>query len=237
MRKLAFLGLAYLATSILFSCQHEPLEDMTGGGTTPPDTTGTGENSCDPDSVYFVNQIYPILQSNCAFSGCHGGGSAQDGVDLTSYESIIRTADVKAYDLRGSDLYEMITESDPDKRMPPPPNNPLSSEQIGLIANWINQGALNNQCESCDTTNVSFKVDIEPLIANTCQGCHSGTFPNAGVRLSSYEEIKTQAQSGSLLAVIRHEPGYVPMPYNQPQLSDCRIEQVRLWIEEGALNN
>lgn len=242
MSRWIFYFFTAVIAAFFVACQHDPLlDDMNpgggGGGTNPPDTTGQGGKPCDPDSFYFITQVYPILQSNCAFSGCHGGGSAQDGVDLTSYERILSTAEVRPFDLRGSELYEVITETDPDKRMPPPPSQPLTSEQIAIIAGWINQGALNNSCDACDTSNVSFSKVIAPLIANSCQGCHSGSAPNGGIRLSGYDDIRVQALNGNLLGVVRHDNGFVAMPYNQPKLSDCRIEQIRLWIEDGAPNN
>ena len=59
----------------------------TGGGNTP---TGV---PCDPDSVYFDNQVLPILVSNCAKPGCHDAASHQDGVVLSSYASLMSTVD------------------------------------------------------------------------------------------------------------------------------------------------
>ena len=41
----------------------------------PIDTSGGGGtvivHPCSPDSVYFEQQLLPIIQSNCAVSGCH----------------------------------------------------------------------------------------------------------------------------------------------------------------------
>lgn len=245
MKRSAYLFLFGIMVSYLASsCQHEPIiDDNTGGngGTNPTDTTDTiiiiTEIGCDPDTVYFQNDILPIIQSNCAYSGCHGDGSAQDGVDLTNYFSIISTADVEAFDLDGSDLYEVITETDPDKVMPPPPNNTLNADQITLIATWIMQGALNNSCEECDTTSVTYANVVSPIIQNNCQGCHSGSFPSGGISLTNHAEIQAYALSGALEGVINHDPGYVAMPYNQPQLPDCQLDQIRIWVAEGALDN
>lgn len=220
---------------VMGSCEHDPIfEEMKA---TNPITGGNSDQPCNPDSIYFSKDILPLLQSNCAFSGCHGNGSSQDGVDLTSYNSIISTADVRPFNLSGSDLYEVITENDLDDRMPPPPANALTSDQIAKIAKWINQGALNNSCDDCDTTNVTFSLTISPLIQSNCQGCHSGGSPASGISLTNYNQIQQQALLGKLYGVVNHSPGFIPMPYNQPKLDQCKIDQIRIWVEDSAPNN
>lgn len=236
LRFIIFLG---LATTLLMSCQHDPFMDDMTDINDPGDTTGTGGNGkpCDEDTVYFVNDILPIIKSSCAVSGCHGQGSAQDGVDLSDYSSIIRTGDVRAFNRRGSDLYEVITDDDPDDRMPQPPYNPLTSEQIELIGKWIDQGALNNSCENCATDNVTFSEIIFPLIQRNCIACHRDQNPIGGLSLANYQAIKVQADNGALLGSVTASSGYTPMPYNQSSLPDCNIDQIQIWISEGALNN
>jgi len=231
-----FLGM------ILVSCEHDPIikeiDDMANGpdttGNNPPDPSG---KPCSPDTVYFVNDIEPLLKSNCAYKGCHGDGSAEDGVELSTYNSIIRTGDVEAFRPGESDLYEVLVEKDRDEAMPPLPNNLLSQEQIDKIYTWIAQGALYNACDGCDTTDVTFSLDIQPLIQNSCEGCHSGGNPSGGVGLTNYNQIQTLALNGDLYGVVNHNSGYVPMPYNQSKLSQCRIDQIKIWIDQGAPNN
>lgn len=241
MKPFYYISFVLITVALLFtSCEHEPLFEELIPAEKIPGSGGPGgneEDPCDPDSIYFVNDIMPILQSNCAFSGCHGDGSAEEGVDLTSYNSIMRTADVRPFNLKGSELYEKITENDKDDVMPPPPANRLSQEQIAKIAQWINQGAQNNACDNCDTTAVTFSLVISPLITNNCQGCHSGGDPAGGIQLTNFLQIQTQALSGALHGAISHSAGYTPMPYNQPKLSQCKIDQIRIWIENGAPND
>ncbi|MEZ4984738.1 MAG: c-type cytochrome domain-containing protein [Saprospiraceae bacterium] len=232
------------------TCQHAPYipdpGDMNPVDTThnPVDTfpgTGGMGHICDPDSVYFSLQILPILQSNCAFSGCHDAASHQDGVVLTSYTSVINTAQVRPFDLGDSELYEVITESDPDKVMPPPPSSRLSAEQISLIERWILQGAQDLNCDpaatGCDTTSVSFSNTVLPILQTYCVGCHSGNPPSGGINLSNYGGVQTVAANGRLAGSIRHDNGYQPMPQGGNQLSDCYIGQIVAWINAGALNN
>jgi uncharacterized membrane protein len=220
---------ALIVSITFYSCQHHPIEPFDGNATT--------SGFCDPDSVYFNRDIMPIIQQNCAVSGCHGGGSAQDGVDLSSYQGIMTTGDIVPFNPGESDIYDVITETDPDKIMPVPPRPPLTTNQIELIASWINQGALNNSCTECDTSLYTFSGSVFNIIETNCTGCHSGASPSAGISLTNYNDIQPYAQSGALFGVIDHEPGYVPMPYNGNKLVDCEITQVRKWIDNGALND
>jgi hypothetical protein len=206
------------------------------------DTTFTDPeigHECDPDTVYFQNEILPLLISSCGVTGCHDPGTAQDGVILTDYASIMQTADVRPGNPDGSDLYEKITDSDPDDRMPPPPNQPLNAEQIARIERWILQGAQNNHCEntSCDTLNVTFSGQIFPVIQNTCLGCHSGPNPTGILLLTNHSQIASVAASGRLLGAIKHQNGYQPMPQNGAQLNQCIITQFEKWISDGTPNN
>lgn len=223
------------------SCKHEPQEPPVtnnpgggngGGGNGGPDTT----TFCDPDSIYFEQQVLPLIVSSCAIPGCHDPGTAEDNVILNSYENIMNTADVDPFDPEGSDLYEVITEDDPDKFMPPPGEYPpLSAEEVQLIQNWILQGAQNLSCESsCDTTNVTFSMKIEPIISTKCQGCHSGGEPQGGISLTNYAEVRDVALFGTMLDAVQHTGDATPMPYNSNQLPPCEVDLIRIWIENGA---
>lgn len=206
------------------------LGENPGPGPTDPDT-------CDPAVVYFEQEILPLITSNCAKSGCHDA-TGQDGVILTDYNSIINTGEVVPGNPGNSELYETITETDLSKRMPPPPEAALTVEQIQTIAAWITQGAQNNSCASaCDTSDVRWSTVIEPLIAQNCRGCHQGTTAQGGINLETYAQVNALALNGTLLGVVRYEPGFVPMPYGSNRLNDCKVRQIELWVQGGALQN
>lgn len=193
---------------------------------------------CHPDTVYFEKDLLPILQSSCALADCHDAGTQQDGVRLTDYASVMATADVKPFDPEGSDIYEVLVEDDPDKRMPPPPNSPLTAEQRNMVYKWIAQGAQNLFCEEeCDTLNVTFSDNVWPLIQNSCFGCHSGSNPSGGIALENHADIVDVAQTGQLMGAINWETGYANMPKNGNQLAFCDRRAVELWVEDGMPNN
>jgi hypothetical protein len=174
-------------------------------------------------------------------SGCHGADNPQEGVQLTSYQMVVQTGEVTPFNLGESDLYEVLVEDDVDKRMPPSPSSPLSSEQISLIAEWILQGAENFTCDMdstlCDTENVSFSGMVKPLIDMHCLGCHSGNNPGGGILLTDHTTIASAANSGNLYGAIAHEEGFETMPQGADQLDSCSIAQIKSWVDAGAPNN
>ena len=116
-------------------CRHEP---------EAPLVTGI---PCHPDTVYFERDLMPLLNSSCAKAGCHDIESAMDGVILDSYANVMATGDVKPGNPDGSDLYEVLVEDKPEKRMPPPPLPALDNDQIAMIRKWILHGAQNLTCD------------------------------------------------------------------------------------------
>lgn len=234
-KTLAILLLPFLMIPV--SCKHEPEEIVIVDPDPPIDTVPDG-NPCSPDTAYFRNDILPILISSCGMSGCHDASTAQDGVILTSYQSVMNTAEIVPGNPGRSKLYEVITEAETEERMPPPPMSALSTDQILLIRKWIEQGAKNNYCDAgCDTSSFTYAIAIQPLIDRNCTGCHNATLSSGGIRLDNYASVKSAADNGSLYGAINHQPGYSAMPQGGNKLPECNIIQVRKWIDAGALNN
>jgi hypothetical protein len=98
------------------------------------------------------------------------------------------------------------------------------------------------QGNDCDTTNVTFSGTIFPIINDNCTSCHSGSFPQSNILLTDHTTISAQAaipvgQDGSLYGAVSHDPGNTPMPYQLPQLSDCNIQKIKVWIDAGRPDN
>jgi len=191
---------------------------------------------CDPDTVYFERDLLPLLQSSCAQPGCHDAITMEHGVRLTDYASVMATGGVKPFDPEGSDMYENVTETDPDKRMPPPPLNPWPQESIDILFTWINQGAQNLYCdeEECDTANVTYTTPVSGIVQKHCLGCHNDNNMLGGLSLQGYNKLVTVANDGRLLGAVKHEAGYPAMPKNAAKLSDCKILQLETWTQNGT---
>lgn len=228
-----------LATFLFFtpSCKHEPLVvpvDLAGGnggggggGTDPVDT-------CDPNTVYFEQQILPLLISNCAVPGCHNVATDDnDDIQITSYATLMQSGIVQ-----DGDLWEAITDDDPDDIMPQPPQAPLTPDQITLIGQWIQQGAQNNSCVSgCDTSHVTYSGTIVPLVQARCLGCHSGGTPQGDLNFGNWQVLNGVAMDGRLAGAIQHQAPSPSMPPSGPMLPQCRIDQFLIWINDGAPQN
>ena len=90
-------------------------------------TKKVGMLPCDPS---YKKNIKPIIDFNCAISGCHVSGAFMG--DYTTYAGLKAKADNGKLKLLVVDNNTM------------PLNSSLTSEQIGLIKCWIENGAKNN---------------------------------------------------------------------------------------------
>ena len=237
MKRFIYIIPFFLITAfIIESCQHNTFIDLTN--------PSVSEN-CDPDTTYFQNEVLPLIISNCAKSGCHTseGGGEEEAHDLSSYEAIMNSDYVDPFDANGSELIEVLTESGEDK-MPPYPNEPLTSSQITILKSWINQGARNNECSGgCDTANVTYSGTIAPLMGNYCNGCHGDSGNSTGINLTSYfdsgtdDGVKTVAQDGRLWGSVNQDGGFSAMPLGGNRLQECKIDELRIWLDNGYPND
>jgi mono/diheme cytochrome c family protein len=229
-----FIGLALVI--MLSACKHDPYPAPVVS-VIPSDSISTGIKPCHPDSVYFKRDILPLLSSNCAYSGCHIGSNPPKGVLLDSYNAVMNTADIRPGNPSGSDLFEVITEGDPDKRMPPPPNQALSTDQIITIQTWILQGAKNLDCNTCDTTDVRYSIDIREIIDANCVNCHGPSVQNGGLNLSTHTALVDAILNRNLIERINSQTGFSPMPPNGNKILDCSLDKMNIWVQDGMPNN
>lgn len=243
-KTIVLLFISILAVTSITSCKHDvpqPVIVNNNGNNGGGNGNGNGNGSlppCDPDSVYFDQQVLPILVSNCTMSGCHNSTTHAEGIDLTSYAAVMASDVVKPTHPYSSDLYKAITDNDPDDVMPPPPAAHLLTAQINLIKNWILQGAQNLHCDAgCDTTYVTYSNTIAPMMTTYCNGCHSGANPSGGLDYTTYSSVSDAAADGSLFGSVSHDPNWSAMPKNSAMLPQCKIDQIRIWVNAGAPNN
>jgi hypothetical protein len=223
-------ALIIIVTYIIFiqSCKHElDYPDYTPNPidtTTPPPIDSL---------VCFESQILPLFVSNCAMSGCHDAITQEKNIQLTDYTNIME--EIVPYAASSGDVMESIL----DGSMPPSPNANLTSSQIALIQQWINQGAQNttNCANICDSTSFTYSADIAPIMSTFCNGCHGGNSPSDGIITSSWASLQAIVNDGRLLGSIQHASGFSPMPKGSAMMNICNITKIRKWIQAGALNN
>lgn len=225
--KLIYFSLL-LSLLILVGCKHLPQEELIP-------TPFSSSNNITNDSVSFQTEILPLITGNCATTGCHNTTSAAEGLVLTNYSNIMLLVTPK--NINNSELVEVITETKPNKRMPPPPQSALPQDQINLIIKWINEGARNTNIMRCDTNNFAFAANVQPLVNTSCKGCHNATTAGGGISLTNYSEIKNSVQNGKFICSIERTAGCSPMPQGGNKLESCKITQIKKWLNAGCPNN
>lgn len=102
----------------------------------------------DKKDVSYAQDIKPIFDKSCV--SCHGPEKAKAKLRLDSLAAVLKGGEdgkvVEPGKSAASVLIHNIAHlGDPDDYMPPPKNKagiaPLTSQQIGLIRAWIDQGA------------------------------------------------------------------------------------------------
>lgn len=109
-----------------------PLTDTPAVATEPPASSG---------DISFTNDILPIFITSCG--QCHGVKEVKEGLDLTTYEGTMAGSFngtvVTPGNANDSYLVQQIIDGEMPKR-----GTKLTDEQIQIITDWVNQGALNN---------------------------------------------------------------------------------------------
>ena len=106
---------------------------------------------CTTQQISYQQDVVPILEQRCL--ACHvapdGTGYQATGLLMDSYESLMNGTDygpvIVAGDSRRS-ILNMLVEGRAGKmqRMPHDENQGLSYQEIEILKEWVNQGALDN---------------------------------------------------------------------------------------------
>jgi uncharacterized membrane protein len=205
-------------------CEHDPINPVDPN---PTDTT----SPCDPGTVDFKNEVLPLITGKCAMPGCHNSPNGEDGVVLDSYAKILM--EVTPGRPNNSELWESITETDPDKMMPPPGYPQLTPAEKELIRQWILQGAKETDCAGnvCDTAVVPSFAEANTIIQEQCVGCH--VYPNLSgtVMLDSYLGIKNAVENNNLLGALKGV-GSSQMPPSGA-MNACNQRKIARWVAAG----
>lgn len=134
LKKSIILSLTIFTSLFIFSCDDTlTVEDV--------------DNKPMPQSnISYSQNIYPVLQVKCAFSGCHASPNPSQGLDLSTYSGV--TADPNIVFPGEPDLSRLIWAIEgrpPIEPMPPIGYaRPVTTEQLRGIKKWIEEGAENN---------------------------------------------------------------------------------------------
>ncbi len=230
MKKLSIVLIVLLFT-ISIGCVHDPINPEM-----PIEPDEIVVSDCDSDSVYYENDILPIILANCTFQGCHIQNTEVESVTNAYYDYLKRKS--VPGDPEASKLYTSLVTDNLSDLMPRDKDTKepfsLGEEKIGKIKKWIEQGALKNGCSECGTTDFSFAGNINPIIQANCansNACH-GEGSNQG-EFTSYEGLSAVIENGLFeerVLVIKDMP-------KGGELSECELSSIQKWINDGAQNN
>lgn len=119
--------------------------------------------------VNYSSSIQPILNSRCV--SCHGPGH---GIDLRNYEAVMNSVSsrysadlVIPEDAVASPLYDKIRlDQSPKFGSRMPQGSTLPQEQVDLIRDWINEGALENAATSTEIIASAMQYKLLPNYPN-----------------------------------------------------------------------
>lgn len=129
-----------VATVCAIGCQSG--SDSGAESTTPPaaGTPSASTPSGDGAVAATFTAAKDVLTANC--TGCHSGSGAKEGLDLSTYESVMKGGEhgpvVKAGDPDGSMIIKAMR-GNGAKQMPP--GKPLPEDKIKTVEDWIRAGA------------------------------------------------------------------------------------------------
>ncbi|MBL4706585.1 MAG: hypothetical protein JKY54_18800 [Flavobacteriales bacterium] len=88
----------------------------------------------------------------------------------------------------------------------------------------------------CDTTSVSYSLEVAPIIFSNClTGCHNSVDLSGTYAFENYAQIA--ANIDAIVCVINHDLSCAPMPKFAPKLADSSVLKITCWAENGANNN
>ncbi len=94
-----------------------------------------------PEVVSFANDLLPIFDQSCSFTGCHNsGGQEPDLTPANAYNSLTGGGYINTTFPENSELYQWMK----GNRDSPMPDDGANAAYNSLVLAWIRQGASNN---------------------------------------------------------------------------------------------
>jgi len=129
------------ATEAVSQLTEEPNATESTVPATEAPVAATTANDSTSANVSFAADIKPIFDMRCI--KCHGVERTKEGLDMQTYENIFAGSRngpvVEPGNADNSLLVQLIGEGEMPNR-----GDPVTPEELQLIIDWVNQGALNN---------------------------------------------------------------------------------------------
>lgn len=219
-------------------------------------------------AVSFSRQVAPILVRSCG--GCHVSGRKGD-FQMASYQALMQTGMVQRGAGRESRLVEVILTGDM-----PRGGGRVSAADVDALVRWIDAGAACDAPDPAAPLDavarggaaapppdrvpaavatvadlqpgeVSFAVDVAPVLSTHCLKCHGGDETESGLSMATLDALLRGGRGGAAVVprkggeslLVRKIKGAADiegqrMPLNAPPLADTAIAAIERWVNEGA---
>ena len=121
--------------------EHEPEQTERIGGQDSQQKTPNQQTDFSPEPSFLAAQVKQIFRSNCF--ECHGDTRRESDIHVFERDSYIDDGmeSIISGDVDGSYVFELISTSDEDIRMPKSPLAALTTDQVEVVRKWIEAGA------------------------------------------------------------------------------------------------
>lgn len=93
------------------------------------------------------------------------------------------------------------------------------------------------KCQAEVLNVVSYKNNIQKILNDNCNNCHSNRNHSGGIALEDFEDVKFWANNGSINEQIVSVNGATPKMPRGSIMSDCDVKIIQKWLSQGALQN
>jgi len=219
-------------------------------------------------NVSFSRQVAPLLVRHCG--GCHVAGR-KGGFQMQSYAALMGSGMVQKGAGQASRLVEVIETGDM-----PRGGGKVSRDDLATLIRWIDAGAVSDAADPAAPLDgvsrpapaaaaampaagstagktrplrpgdVSFSVDVAPVLLEHCGSCHGGDNPGGRLQMQSLGNLLRGGRAGSPVVAGSSATSLLVkklrgtdiegqrMPRGRPPLPDDVTAKIAKWIDQGA---
>jgi hypothetical protein len=114
----------------------------------------------------------------------------------------------------------------------------LMAGMVTAGCSWEDEETFYPELQICDTLDVSFSMDVLPILSMNCFSCHSNANApefTGGFALEDHADVS--ASSDLIAGVINHRDGFPAMPRGAEKLDTCSINTIEAWVNSGSPDN
>ncbi len=189
----------------------------------------------------YETQIKPILKARCY--ACHGALRQESGLRLDTGLFIRSGGDsgaaVQPGNIADSLLLHRVTAADADVRMPPE-GEPLSTEQITLLQQWIDSGATSPESEQPETdpaAHWSFQPLQRPAVPqfdNPASGIIRNPIDAFLQSRRLHAKVSPQPEADRIVLLRRLYMDLIGLPPTLEEIAACESTPAADWYERTA---